>query len=98
MRSCRITALLVAAASVTPCLLLLILGSRRPSQLRVREGYGAHNGRDNAEVELAEQRRVWLYSVVGTDFPGDTYILLAPRCCHKCCHLCSHPCAIVSKV
>ena len=71
MRTCRITALLVVAATVTPCLLLLVLGSRRPSQLMVRESYGAHNGRDNADAEPTGERRVWLYSLVGTDFPGE---------------------------
>jgi hypothetical protein len=84
MRRGRSTFMLAAAAaSIIPCVLLLVLGSRRASQPRVLEGRSAPPGHgyalsgDIAIAEPSEPRRVWLYSLIGTDFPGD------PSC--SCC-------------
>jgi hypothetical protein len=77
MRHNRIILLLVTAASVIPCVLLLVLGSRRSSRLKVHKSHGAHSGHGHmldagiAVAEPSEERRMWLYSLIGADFPGD---------------------------
>lgn len=79
MRICRITVLHGAIAGMALCMVLFITGSRRPSptaaqEVRLAAGWHGRALSDNLTMaELPEQRRVWLYSLIGTDFPGGAH-------------------------
>jgi hypothetical protein len=83
LRHCHIILLHAAAAAVLLCMLLPVLDSRNHLQLKVQEGPRAEFGRDltsfgdNVATDLPQRNQVWLYSLIGTDFPGD----LSALCC-----------------
>jgi hypothetical protein len=76
MRQCHIVLLYSAAAAVLLCLSTTTVGRER-GVLKVQRGQGARIARDhatNGSIAVADQpsdRKVWLYSLIGTDFPGD---------------------------
>lgn len=77
MRHCHIVLLHAAAAAVLLCLLLPNRTSHPPN---IHESASVRFGRDRglksntAVPDVTKGAQVWLYSLVGTDFPG------APDC------------------
>jgi hypothetical protein len=86
MRHCHIVLLHAAAAAVLLCMVMSALG-KSSDQLSVHEGVDIHFGRDRGlkgyhtpVADVSPGRQVWLYSLIGTDFPGAVARTAVARC------------------
>ena len=89
MRHCHIVLLHAAAAAVLICLVMSALG-KSSNQLSIHEGAGIDFRRDRGlkghhtpVADVSPERQVWLYSLVGTDFPGALSRTPVTRCKRK---------------
>ena len=86
IRHCHIVLLHAAAAAVLLCLLL---PGKSSQPLNIHESVSVHFGRDRglksdtAVPDVPTGPQVWLYSLIGTDFPGALYCA-AVNCCKAC--------------